>query len=173
MLIFLWLILIFCCAGLIGYLSLKFDDIYNFSNATLKHIVCTSDQNIYTITFGQEINCWNNAANQNELNVYMYVSSKIILIASIAIIIFFSIKNFNTNKYNQITNLYKADLLKSLPAIFTQFPDAERGIFFGKLADFLFKNHDTGMNKNTDPGMPYEKVLDLLSKAIGKSKEGG
>jgi hypothetical protein len=38
-------------------------------------------------------------------------------------------------------------------------------------APFIFKNQDTGMNKNTDSGMPYEKVLDLFLKASGKGKD--
>ena len=30
-----------------------------------------------------------------------------------------------------------------------------------------------GMGKSTDSGMPYDKVIDLLTKTLGKSKEGG
>ena len=108
-----------------------------------------------------------------EMMNYSYIMTRITFVAVFLITLFFCFKNFNIAKHNSITYEYKEAVMKTLPAIFTQYPDADKKMFYEKLADFLFKPHDTGMGKSTDSGMPYDKVIDLLTKTVGKSKEGG
>ena len=99
-----------------------------------------------------------------ELKIYSFFTVKISLVATSLIVLFFSIKNYNINKHNNIVNKYKAVIMKTLPAIFTQYPDADKKVFYEKLAAFLFKSQDTGMGKNTDPSTPYDKVIEMFTK---------
>jgi len=107
----------------------------------------------------------------NDIIVYSYYLGRLGFMALFLIILFFTFKHLNIASHNRISYGYKAVIMKTLPAIWTQYPEAKKEIFIEKLADFIFKNQDTGINKNTDSGMPYEKVFDLFLKASGKGKD--
>ena len=142
-----WLLVIIGIVFLLLFFILKFDQIF-----------------VKNFTFYEKI-------IPSELNVISYISTRISFIAMLLIALFFSIKNYSVNKYNSIVNEYKANVMKTLPAIFIQYPDTKKEIFLDKLADFLFKLPDTGMSKNTDGGMPYDKVIDMLTKILGQKPD--
>ena len=170
-----WFILVIGLIGAIVFSSLSYEIIYFSANKSIANFFDDKSLACFDYTI-QNINCIEHHIIRDlydAMNVYKYAFSRITFISSLFIGLFFCIKNFNINKHNNITYQYKAIIMKTLPAIFTNFPDSNKEIYFEKLADFLFKHHDTGMNKNTDPGMPNDKVIDLLSKTLGKNKEAG
>ena len=56
-------------------------------------------------------------------------------------------------------------------AIFIKYPEEKQNVHLDKLADYLFKDPDNPFTKNSHPGMPYEKVIDMLTKTLGKAKD--
>ena len=172
-----WLNYTTICLLVIISASLFFDPAYRSLNSLPDLLKCSCNFFIPNLNTKQYLGCLDftppSTSLQNELSSYMFISTKVICFASLYFALFFSIKNYNTSKYNQIANEYKFSLLKALDLIFIEYPNDKRELYLDKLADYLFTEPVNPYTKNSASGMPYEKVLDLLSKAIGKSKEGG
>ena len=170
---FLWFLLILILSSMLFLVSLLFDDINYYVHFFLMKIL--NNTSFHCLDQANEkIICVEKIINMDlhyNTNIYSYIASRVTIIASILIPLLFSIKNFNVNKHNNIYYLHNAAVFNASITARDNYTGDNEKLFLEKYADFLFKPHDTGMVKSTDSGMPYDKVIDLLTKTLGRGKE--
>jgi hypothetical protein len=168
-----WIMSIFVSLFSLILVSFYFDKIYFQihssiqNNLIISSIDCFDPSNVKIICMQKLI--------KNEtfdyINIYSYIAGRLTTIIALFILLFFCIKNFNVNKHNYIIYQNKATIFRVSQAARAQYSGENEKLFLEKFAEFLFKLHESGMEKNTKDVMPYEKALDLLSKAIAKGKD--
>lgn len=125
----------------------------------------------------QNLSCSNLSKMEFDLNntkqLLVYSFTKITVIGTLIYGLIFSIKNYNSNRHNSILNKHRATALLSYPAILDVAGADKQDVILTQISECMFKHQDTGFGKPDDSGPSWEQIINLLTKTVGKSKEGG
>ena len=168
-----WILFILLSLGFLIWVSFYFDILYFQIHSSIQSNLIIAPINCFDPT-NEKIICMQKLIKNETfdyINMYSYIAARLTTIITLFIFLFFCIKNYNVNKHNYIIYQNKATIFKVSQAARAQYSGENEKLFLEKFAEFLFKLHDTGMGKNTDDGMPYDKVIDMLTKILGQKPD--